>query len=806
MNREKLADSYEQYRDVGFILQKSAKYKKHAFREGAYIDRENEPYDPNATGYVGIIPPNIIVVDNDKYEDEGKSFKKLLKDLNLKADELVPFALTPSGGEHYAFYNPDPELVVGNLGKTYPALDIYAGYQSVLPIVGTTVYNKEDELASYEWGDEITESFVINPTPDNIQEVLKMRKRIDANNIQRDEDDAEILEAFKSVDMKDDEIDAILEKMPPDLHYDDWLAVAMSLYDRYEGMDIGLKKLQEFGERSPEKNDPQWTETKWRNGHFKPTQTTYKRLYSLSNEVDLENYKLEIAAASPKELDKIIDKVSKQPHLNTRNKADELNRVELAEAMNARQKELKKEGKISSVTQARTIVKQLTHEKTMDEIIAEGKDQDIQVFLTGNTYNVRISDMLIEDINETSVKKHLSAYGITKEVAEVYIREAKVVSEILKTTDYMLEKPISYEIEKSDAIEKLPVLAVVKDPFYDVDDYINDEEIIDDFFNRVWNGKAKDILELIALTIKFKEWKLNRLMIVAPSDTGKTTLTEHLGFQKIHMKRLLASMRGDKGIGGNVINGLKNSGLLLIDEANKALEQDIKDMDREIYLDEFGARGGTQRIRLHFTALTSTHKAATRNSSDELYNRFLQVELTSEEMEYPITKSDVYRRDTDRYSEVVQGYSQYHFKQCLKDPAYDKEYLHELQERYRLPLNADLDEFLYNISDEVVEHIKTSTTPTGDIIERDGTYYIKRKTDLHHLIEDLITELPNIDAGKYSDKMINHFIQAKSKSIKIDGKPTKYYPITLRSFVLNEDERIVDMFENLDELDELEEQ
>lgn len=799
MDDGKLKDSYEQYREVGFILQKSAKYKKHAFREGAYAERENEPYEENATGYVGIIPPNIIVVDNDKYEDDGKSFKKLCKNLGVKPEDLTPFALTPSGGEHYAFTNPDPELVVGNLGKSYPALDIYAGYQSVLPIVGTTVKNKQGELASYEWGDDLLECFVINPTPENLQEVLNMRKRVDASTLQYDEDDAKILEDFNSTRMPDDEIDEILAKLPADLHYDDWLAVAMSLYDRYAGSDIGLQKLLAFGERSPNKNNPQWTETKWRSGHFKPTQTTYKRLYSLANEVDVEEMRLEIEQAGPKELDKLVEKIRKTPALNTRTKKDNAVRSDLAVAMNLRQKELKKQGKLSKVTQARTIEKELVHQKTLEEIMEEGADVDIQVFLTGNSYNVRIGSMLIEELSEASVKKHLSAYGIGKEVAEVYIREAKVISEIVKTTDYMLDKPISYVIEESQAIEKLPLLAVVKDPFHDVADYIPDEEIIDDFFNKVWNGKAKDILELIALTIKFKEWKLNRLMIVAPSDTGKTTLTEHLGFQKIHMKRLLASMRGDKGIGGNVINGLKNSGLLLIDEANKALEQDIKDMDREIYLDEFGAKGGTQRIRLHFTALTSTHKAATRNSSDELYNRFLQVELTSEEMEYPITKSEVYRRDTDRYSEVVQKYSQYHFKECLKDPNYDKEYLHELQAKYRLPLNADLDEFLYTISDEVIEHIRTSTTPSGDIIERDGTHYIKRKTDLHHLIEDLLTEMPNIDTGKYSDKMINHFIQAKAKSIKVDGKPTKYYPITLRSFVLNEDDRIIDMFENLDE-------
>jgi len=34
-----LKDAYEQYRSKGFVLHKSAKNKKHAYREGAYIDR-----------------------------------------------------------------------------------------------------------------------------------------------------------------------------------------------------------------------------------------------------------------------------------------------------------------------------------------------------------------------------------------------------------------------------------------------------------------------------------------------------------------------------------------------------------------------------------------------------------------------------------------------------------------------------------------------------------------------------------------------------------------------------------------------
>ena len=157
-----LENSYKQYQELGFILQKSAKHKKHAHRKGSYQERENEPYEDTATGYVGIIPKGIIIVDNDKYQDEGASMDKFIKDNGLL--DTVPFAITPSGGEHYAFYNQYPDKIVGNT-KDYPALDIYAGYQSVIPIVGTTVYNKQNELATYEWTDEFDE-LDVNPWND----------------------------------------------------------------------------------------------------------------------------------------------------------------------------------------------------------------------------------------------------------------------------------------------------------------------------------------------------------------------------------------------------------------------------------------------------------------------------------------------------------------------------------------------------------------------------------------------------------------------------------------------------------------
>lgn len=786
-----LKDAYEQYRSQGFVLQKSARYKKHAYREGAYIDRENEPWDDKATGYVGIIPPNLIIVDNDKYE-ENNEFDKLLADLNLGYDP-EPFALTPSGGEHYAFENPNPDMVIGSHG--YKAVDIYAGYQSVIPIVGTTVKNKQDELKSYEWADDITDSFIVNKFSDSMLEVLKMRERAEATNNPYD-DDMGLSVAIKAEDMPEEEIKSLLDAMPENLDYDTWLAVGMCIYDRYEADEEGLVLFKDFSERSAEKYDEDFTIKKWNSGALKPTQTTYKRLRSISNELSLGTIEDEIAKADKKSIKKVIENISSKAKLNTRGKLDDEVRDELAVKINARMKELKKDDPTVKVVQARTLVKDLQHEASEEEMADSGIDA--QAYLKGVKYVVRIGKKKVEELGSGSAITTLTNLGVPNTMAKSIVAKATVISGTEMTTDYMLGEDISYNIEKAEGVEKLPLLVGRKDPYYDVKDYIDNQEIINDFMQNIWNDKATDIVELIALSIRYGEQKLNRLMTVAPSNTGKTEIYTMLGFQKITMPRLLNGLRGDKGIGTQVVNGVKDSGLLLIDEANKALEAEIKDLDKDLYVDEFGAGGGTQKIKLHFTALTSTHKTATRNNSDELYNRFLQVELLENESMYHVTHSPIFQQDSVLYTEVITSYLRYHFKQCLTDDMYDKAYFSELQSRYRLPLNNDLDEFLYGVSEEVITNLKHLASDEGDILLRQGEYYIKRKGDVTSMIEDLLKEVSSIDHGKYGEKMMGHFVGSQSKTIKVNGKPIKYYQLNLKTYTQDKEQQVVDEFEDLD--------
>lgn len=280
--------------------------------------------------------------------------------------------------------------------------------------------------------------------------------------------------------------------------------------------------------------------------------------------------------------------------------------------------------------------------------------------------------------------------------------------------------------------------------------------------------------------------------------THNTTMFENIGFQTIHMKRLVQALNADKGIGKNVIDGLKSSGFLLIDEANDPLTQDIKNIDNYIQLDQFG-QGGTQDIKLHYTILTSTHKQAIRNMSDEMYNRLLVIELGKHEPQYALDKSTLFINENEVYSKTLTQYFKWLLKDALVNPKYKKADLIRLQDKYRLELNNDVNDMMFEISERVIDNLRTQASTYGDVLEKQGEYYIKRKKDLVGMIDDLLSEHGNVDIGKYSELLVSHFMpDNKAKSIKIDGKPIKYYPLRLKPYYANEQDAIIDEFEDLD--------
>ena len=160
----------------------------------------------------------------------------------------------------------------------------------------------------------------------------------------------------------------------------------------------------------------------------------------------------------------------------------------------------------------------------------------------------------------------------------------------------------------------------------------------------------------------------------------------------------------------------------------------------------------------------------------------------------------MFRKDSLRYTDVITSYLRTLFKETIESDATIED-LRELQAKYRLPLNNDLDEFVFEASVKIIESIKANSRDDGggDYLRRGDVYYAKRKRDVHDLAKEYVSELPGIDHEKYAEKLTSHFV-GDHKSIKLDGKPVKYYVLNLRPYSLDLEQQIANEFDDLDDL------
>ncbi len=67
-----------------------------------------------------------------------------------------------------------------------------------------------------------------------------------------------------------------------------------------------------------------------------------------------------------------------------------------------------------------------------------------------------------------------------------------------------------------------------------------------------------------------------------------------------------------------------------------------------------------------------------------------------------------------------------------------------------------------------------------------------------------MSEYSHIDKGKYGDELTNHFLgsDSKTRSIRVDGKPTKFYTMSMRTYYASDEEEqdaiVMSMVTNLD--------
>jgi hypothetical protein len=740
-------------------------------------------YKPDAV-YGGVPPEHLVVIDWDvKKGKKGlESFNRLQEDLGCRIETVV---LSPSGGGHaYARLNglSDEFPRVKQTQKAYPAID-FQGHGSEFVVLGG---QHIDGYGEYSFSDEDFGYFVNENTDFGLLELRPVASEEDTSY-----DDIDMDEHYMERGEESEFVERVMG-ISPDTDRDTWVTVLRCINSFY----LGDKTGEELAVRWSTSGDTYADEDpddirRAYHGNVATTPKFYNKLIGLVNEKDQDTFQSLIQnAKTTEDFEEIAEKVSASKIKNDK-------RTEVARTIAKREKEL-------GLSRLRNVHWEKSC-KYSDPEKAQASAEEmsgLHVYIKQNEFILKNKSLMVVKLTRSGLGTHCRAEGISKEAVDLLIDGATRISDVTKVADYTMDAPVEFRLTPSGQDEVLPILTIASNPLYSLPDRIVDQAIIKDFTQTIWQGKVDDIVDLIGYTIRFKQHKLNRLMVVAPSDFGKSEIFKLMNFQDINMSRLLKGMSGEKGVGEGIIAGIQKSGLLLIDEANTTIPQAIKELDKTVQIDQFGS-GGTQIIPLHFTALTSTHKTATRTNSDELRNRFLQVELSRSESPYTLTKSPLFRANGEYYTAVVRSYLRHRFRDALLSPDVDIDELFELQDKYRLPENNDLHELLHESSLSIIEYIKANARETGDIVFRNGEYLIKRKGDLRGFIEDKLTMVENLDVGKYSELIYEHFLpDGTGKSIKVDGTPVKYYVVKLKSFTEDEEQAIIDEFDDLD-LDEL---
>jgi len=328
----------------------------------------------------------------------------------------------------------------------YAKVDIYAGYQSVIPIVGTEVLNKQNKLGKYSWAD-FDDAFIINPWDEKLLKMLNMKDRGE-NKEQPTGLEAEMMNLVKAGDVDGDEVDRALLALPTDYEYDTWVEIGMGLFDRYAGSDEGKKRFVGFSKRSP-KYDPKVSgfedpAKKWEKGHLVPNKITYKSLLYKADDAVLNTLLKEIdSCKTEKDFEKYQESVRETKWFTNYNIGDHLEKI--GEKL---RKARKSKGIDKRLAQLSTIMKDIEKESeigdvpdnlTYPHIDKKGKplptfenalhfhnnfspvkltyDTILKEPLVNGAYNVRVGN---KDIALSRLKDAFMLNGFTKAMATDY--------------------------------------------------------------------------------------------------------------------------------------------------------------------------------------------------------------------------------------------------------------------------------------------------------------------------------------------------------------------------------------------------
>ena len=178
-------------------------------------------------GNIGwVLGSDDLVVDVDPKNGGEKSFKKLLKDLDI---DLEPTVNTPSGGFHV--YLEIPKEYQGKQFKKN--LKEYHGIDFLSKGCQCVIAGSETNKGVYVWADDIFGEFEQLPAPQQLINILHYKNNNVNSNIVIDDGlgDFAGLIGGDSASWSEVKVLEMLEKLDPSMTNDDWVKVGMALHD-----------------------------------------------------------------------------------------------------------------------------------------------------------------------------------------------------------------------------------------------------------------------------------------------------------------------------------------------------------------------------------------------------------------------------------------------------------------------------------------------------------------------------------------------------------------------------------------------
>lgn len=610
-----------------------------------------------------------------------------------------------------------------------------------------------------------------------------------------DEDDISVLKVGNKHTLA--EVTDILNKTSSDVPRDEWLGLMASAYNLIDTEPERLEEVLLKWSQTATNFSDQGFNTAWSEIHSGRFGKAFKggTLIKGANEQEairvIEEFEQKISVVKKvSEIKDIIEALTHISDLQTNTDSDTEVRVSLSKTLNMKYKDLaaasKNTNKKTKVVQARAIAKQIQYAPTLEELEASNALVDMSAYYVGSKYLVRVGNKLSDEFAYSSAITHCKLQGIGESVAQAYLENADVVSSVHIGANYNIDNYVTYKLEESSSAHIHDVLNVYTNPIFKLKRVLTDtydEKIITDFFDNIWQGKALELVKLIALSIRFSANKKNQLMLVTPTSFGKTAMMKHLGFGEIGMETLLGAFQGD-GIGSEVLSPIQSSGLMLINEVDTALPKRLKELENEMQVKEFGSGGGTRNVGLHFVVLTSTHDTAILKASDEVSERTMFMQLHGEDSKYNLTSSPIFNADRELYTAVIRNEMINQFLYYVYEADVTKNVLYTLQDQYKLHPSEDLHLLSQDIFCTVVKAIKTGGY--GSQNSR-NEWVVSKKRDIRDLIEAELLDHGEIDVGKQVSIITAQLYSGVKR--KSDG---------VTQYVVNTEVPVTNMFDDLD--------